>query len=172
MYSDVFVPDAAIVARRPAGKWHPMWEVILPTAMPLISAAYVGLAESASIMALESAKRRGGDLAGVVGELANALTIVKMSLEDMVRMNDNHGFTPGIELVNDVLTRKALIAEKAKEAVEISAELVGGPGFYKGHGMERIIRDIRAIHYHPLPLRRQQIFSGRLALGLEPFEPH
>jgi alkylation response protein AidB-like acyl-CoA dehydrogenase len=140
--------------------------------MPLISAAYVGLAESASSMALESAKRRGSELAGVAGELVNALAIVNMSLEDMVRMNDNHGFKPGIGLVNDVLTRKAIIAEKTKEAVEIAAELVGGPGFYKGHGMERIIRDIRAIHYHPLPLRRQQIFSGRLALGLEGFEEH
>ena len=172
VYSDVFVPDAAIVARRPAGRWHPMWEVILPTAMPLISAAYVGQAEAASIMALESAKRRGAELAGVAGELVNALAIVKMSLEDMVRMNDNHGFKPGIGLVNDVLTRKAIIAEKVKEVVEISAELVGGPGFYKGHGMERIVRDIRAIHYHPLPLRRQQVFSGRLALGLDGFEMH
>ena len=54
--------------------------------------------------------------------------------------------------------------------MELSAELVGGPGFYKGHAMERIVRDVRAIHYHPLPLRRQQIFSGRLALGLDPVQ--
>jgi hypothetical protein len=33
--------------------------------------------------------------------------------------------------------------------------------------MERIVRDIRALHYHPLPLRRQQIFSGRVQLGLD-----
>ena len=39
-----------------------------------------------------------------------------------------------------------------------------------GHAMERIVRDIRALHYHPLPLRRQQIFSGRVALGLSPVE--
>jgi acyl-CoA dehydrogenase len=168
VYSDVFVPASAIVARRPAGEWHPMWEVILPTAMPLISAAYVGLAQSAHCMALDAARRKGADLAGVVGELRNALTTAELALEDMIRLNDDHGFEPGIELVNDILTRKALVAEQVKETVELAAELVGGPGFYRGHAMERIVRDIRALHYHPLPLRRQQIFSGRMALGFSP----
>lgn len=170
VYSDVFVPDAAIVARRPAGQWHPMWEVILPTAMPLISAAYVGLAEAASCMALDAAKRKGTELAGVLGALRNAQTIAELALDDMIRLNDNHGFAPSIELVSDILARKAIVAEHVKEAVEVAAELVGGPGFYRGHAMERIVRDIRALHYHPLPLRRQQIFSGRMALGFSPVE--
>jgi acyl-CoA dehydrogenase len=130
-------------------------------------AAYVGLAESATHMAVESAKRKGADLAGVAGELKNALVVAELALDDMVRKNDNHGFNPCVKLVSDILTRKAIVAEKVKETVEIAAELVGGPGFYRGHAMERIVRDIRALHYHPLPLRRQQIFSGRLALGLE-----
>ena len=88
----------------------------------------------------------------------------------MIRLNDNHGFAPSIELVSDILARKAIVAEHVKEAVEVAAELVGGPGFYRGHAMERIVRDIRALHYHPLPLRRQQIFSGRMALGFSPVE--
>lgn len=170
VYADAFIPDAAVIARRPAGKWHPMWEVILPTAMPLISAAYVGLAEAATCMAVDSAKRKGSELAGVAGELLNAFKIAELSLEDMIRLNDNHGFTPGIDLVSEILTRKAIVAEQVKETVEIAAELVGGPGFYRGHAMERIVRDIRALHYHPLPLRRQQIFSGRLALGFDAIE--
>ncbi len=170
VYSDVFVPDAAIVARRPADRWHPMWEVILPTAMPLISSAYVGLAQAASCMALDAARRKGPDLAGVAGELKNALTIAKLALDDMIRLTDNHNFEPSIELVSDMLSRKAIVAEQVRETVEVAAELVGGPGFYRGHAMERIVRDIRALHYHPLPLRRQQIFSGRMALGFSPIE--
>jgi acyl-CoA dehydrogenase len=31
-------------------------------------------------------------------------------------------------------------------------------------------RDIRAIHFHPLPEKHQQLFSGRIALGLDPIE--
>ena len=170
VYSDAFVPDAAIVARRPAGRWHPMWEVILPTAMPLISSAYVGLAQAASCMALDAAKRKGADLASVAGELKNALTIAELALGDMIRLNNNHDFEPSIELVSEILTRKAIVAEQVRETVEVAAELVGGPGFYRGHAMERIVRDIRALHYHPLPLRRQQIFSGRMALGFSPIE--
>jgi acyl-CoA dehydrogenase len=100
----------------------------------------------------------------------NQLTTVKLALDDMVRINNDHGFTPGVGLVSDILTRKAIVAEGVKEVIETAAELVGGPGFYRGHAMERIVRDIRALHYHPLPLRRQQIFSGRLALGLSAVE--
>ena len=33
---------------------------------------------------------------------------------------------------------------------------------------ERIVRDVRAFHFHPLPERIQQTFSGRSALGLDP----
>jgi len=168
VYSDVFVPDRAIVGRRPAGQWHPMWEVILPTALPLICSAYVGLAEAATSLALEAAKRKGVELAGATGALLNTLIGATLALDDAIRLNDDHGFTPSVGLVNDILARKAIIAGKVKETVELAAELVGGPGFYRGHAMERIVRDIRALHYHPLPLRRQEVFSGRLALGLDP----
>ena len=41
---DVFVPDASIAARRPADQWHKIWNVVLPTALPLIMPAYVGIA--------------------------------------------------------------------------------------------------------------------------------
>ena len=34
--------------------------------------------------------------------------------------------------------------------------------------MERIVRDVLAMHYHPLPVRRQKVFSGRLSLGYDP----
>lgn len=34
--------------------------------------------------------------------------------------------------------------------------------------LERIVRDVRAMHFHPLPGARQQIFSGRVIPGLDP----
>ena len=165
---NVFVPDSAIVARRPAGQWHPMWEVILPVALPLISAAYVGLADAASQLAIESAKRRSADLAPVVGQMRTPLVVARMTLADMIRCNDNYGFAPSLEATEAVLTKKAIIAETTKQVVEIASELVGGPGFFRGHAMERIVRDVRAMNFHPLPIRRQQLFSGRFVLGLDP----
>ncbi|MCZ6806617.1 MAG: acyl-CoA/acyl-ACP dehydrogenase [Deltaproteobacteria bacterium] len=165
---DVFLPEDSIVLRRPSGDWHPMWNVVIPTAMPLITAAYVGLAEAAVELAKTAAMRRGVELAPVVGEMTTALTVAQLAFDDMVRMNDNHGFTPTLEAANAILTRKAIVADAVKDTVELASELVGGPGFLRGHHMERIVRDVRAMHFHPLPVRRQRIFSGRIALGHEP----
>ena len=164
----VFVPDSAIVARRPAGEWHPMWNVILPTAMPLIMSAYVGLADAAVDMARQTAAKRPDELAPVLGEMLNQHTLAVLALEDMIRINANHGFTPSVEIAGEILTRKTLAATAAQKTVELGAEIIGGAGFFKGHPMERIQRDVKACHFHPLPYRRQQQFTGKISLGLDP----
>jgi len=168
LLENLFVPEESIIARRPAGIWHPMWNVIIPTALPLITSAYVGLAEAASELAISAAKYRQAELAPVVGEMTNVLTTAQVVLDDMVRINDNHRFTPTMDVSDAILARKAIAAEAVKRVVELAAELVGGPGFIQGHPMERMVRDVRAMHFHPLPVRRQQLLSGRVALGYDP----
>ncbi len=165
---DVFVADEAIVARRPAGVWHPMWDAIIPTAIPLIVAAYVGQAEAAVELALDAAARRGDELAGTLGETTTRLKSAQIALGEMIRTQDDYAFTPSLETTDHVLSCKSIATEAVKACVELAAELVGGPGYFRGHAMERIVRDVRAMHFHPLPVRRQQLFSGRLALGLDP----
>ena len=108
---DAFVPEDSIVLRRSTGEWHPSWNVVLPTALPLITAAYVGLAEAAVELAKAAARRRGAELAPVVGEMTNALTVAQLAFADMIRMNDNHRFTPTLELADAILTRKAIAAD-------------------------------------------------------------
>ncbi len=51
---------------------------------------------------------------------------------------------------------------------EKALELAGGIGFYRGFGLERLLRDGHAAQFHPLPEKQQHLFTGRLALGLEP----
>jgi len=165
---DVFVPEAAVVARRPAGAWHPMWNVILPIAMPIIMSAYMGIADAALQIARAAAAKRPDELAGAFGEMQNRHTAAAIAHADMVRLGDNYAFAPGDELSSDILTRKTLLAEAARDTVELGAEIVGGAGFFKGHPMERLLRDVRASHFHPLPYRRQYRFSGRVGLGLDP----
>ena len=168
LLEQVFVPDTAIVARRPAGVWHPLWDVILPIALPLIVACYVGLAESAVDLALDNLRKRAApSMAVATGEMLNELEIARLALDDMLRLNDDYGFTPDLSLSNRILTRKALAARAARTAVEKAAEFAGGAAFFRGHPLERIVRDVRAIHFHPLPEKRQQQFSGNLALGLD-----
>jgi alkylation response protein AidB-like acyl-CoA dehydrogenase len=168
LLEDVFVPDEAITLRRSAEGWHPMWNVVIPTALPLITAAYVGLAETAAEAALEGARKRAAALAPVAGEMLSALTVARMSLADMIRLNGNHGFEPTLAMADDILARKAIAAEAVKRTVDVAADMVGGAGFFKGHPIERIVRDVRAMHFHPLPTRRQREFGGRVALGLDP----
>ena len=164
---DVFVPAAAIAARRPAGVWHPMWDMILPVALPMIVSCYVGLAESAVDLAIASSKGKP-HLAPVAGEMKNELAIAQLAIADMVRITDNYTFAPGMENTDAILTRKSIAARAVKTSVELAASIIGGPGFFRSHRFERIVRDIRAIQFHPLPEKHQQLFSGRIALGLDP----
>ena len=167
MLQNVFVPTASIVARRPAGTWHPMWDMILPVALPMIVSCYVGLAESAADIAVESAGNKP-HLAPVVGEMKNELVIAQLAIENMVQITDNYAFAPGTENTNAILARKSIAARAVKTSVELAASIIGGPGFFRSHAFERIVRDIRAIQFHPLPEKHQQLFSGRIALGLDP----
>jgi len=164
---DVFVPEDAVVVRRPSGKWHPMWDVIVPIALPIIISCYVGLAETAVAFATRSIrdKDRG---AQTVGRMRNTLTIAQLALRDAVQMVDDYDFAPGLELTAEILTRKTIAAENVKAAVELAAETIGGAAFFRGHPVERIVRDIRAFHFHPMPERKQTEFCGRIMLGLDP----
>lgn len=169
LMNNVFVPAGAIVARRPVGTWHPMWDVIVPIALPIIVSAYVGLAEKAAELAVDAAIGKS-HLATAVGNMNNQLTMARLAADDMVRIVDELDFTPDLSLTDAALTRKTLAANAVRATVEAAADIVGGAGFFRGHTMERIVRDVRAIHFHPLPERIQQGFSGRLATGLSAIE--
>ena len=36
--------------------------------------------------------------------------------------------------------------------------------------LERLLRDLHAGQFHPLPEKRRQLLAGRIALGLDPVE--
>src|SRR5690606_19293002 len=70
---DVFVPDAAVSLVRPADVWHPVWNIVIPAAMPLIMAAYAGIADAAVTSALELVGGRSEDhVFQLAGEMTNA----------------------------------------------------------------------------------------------------
>jgi hypothetical protein len=47
-------------------------------------------------------------------------------------------------------------------------EIVGGKEFYRSLGLKRLLRDLQASYFYPLPEKEQQIVTGRTTLGLEP----
>jgi alkylation response protein AidB-like acyl-CoA dehydrogenase len=166
----VFVPEEAVVLRRPRGQWHTAWNVILTVALPIIMSVYVGVAEQAAEIARAQGVKRMGDpaVAYLLGELTNLLTTAQLALADMVRIANELDFQPTVETADLVLVRKTIVAGAVIAAAEKALEACGGAGFYRKLGLERLLRDAHGAQFHPLPEKRQHLFTGRLALGLDP----
>jgi acyl-CoA dehydrogenase len=162
-----FVPDAAIVMRRPAGKWGPLWHTLCSVAFPLVYSVYVGVAEAAREIAVAEVTRRGaGELAVLsVGEVETELLGAQIALEKMIAVAESSA--PGPEETNVVVRCRTLCGEAALRTVEKAVECVGGQFFYRKHPLERLWRDIQASRFHPLQRKPQLRHSGRFALGLD-----
>lgn len=167
---NVFVPDGAVSVRRPRGEWHPMWSVVLGVAMPLIMAVYVGVAEAAADLARQHARQRPHEpqMPYLLGEMHNELTTARLALDSMLTLANGYEFEPTLEFADAILVRKTLCAGAVVATAEKSLEVVGGAGFYRSFGLERLLRDVHGAPFHPLPEKAQHLFTGRLALGLTP----
>ena len=152
--------------------FHMAFSVILTVAMPIIMSAYVGVAEQAAQIARTRSKARAGDpLTQILaGEMENLLTTAQLARDDMIRLANNLEFTPTVDLASKILTRKTIAARNVIATAEKALEVTGGSGFFRKIGLERLLRDAHASQFHPLPEKRQQVFTGRHVLGLEPVE--
>lgn len=163
---DVFVPDAAVVARREPGKWHILFHHIFALAFPLVYSAYVGVAEGARARALEIArdKPKTHALTIAAGRLENAFMQAEMSLDRMITIAETEA--PGAERTSRAAIAHTLTAQAAIATVERAMELVGGASFYRDLGLERAFRDVQGARFHPLQEVPQLELTGRMALGM------
>jgi len=165
----VFVPDSSIQLRRPQGEFHPFWNVILTVAMPLIMSVYVGIAQKAARLAIESARRQKEPkvhLPAAVGEMCNELTSAELHLKDMIRIANDLDFEAEDRNGQDILSRKSNVAGACVGVVTKAMAIAGGQGFYRSFGLERLFRDVQAAKYHPLPEKDQQQFLGQYVLRI------
>jgi alkylation response protein AidB-like acyl-CoA dehydrogenase len=162
-----FVPDAAIIVRRPQGKWHLLFHVISLLAIPLIYSVYLGVAEAARDIALERARSRRDrhDISYIVGEMDNELATARFALRDMLDAAATE--EPGAHATNRVMTGRAILARSAIHSVEKAMEVAGGAAFYRDLGLECRFRDVQAARFHPLQEKAQLRYAGRIALGVE-----
>lgn len=166
----VFVPDDAISLRRPRGSWHPAWNVVLGVAVPLYMSAYAGIVDAAvAIARREMAKQRDvGFMPYLAGELENEHALVDMCWRSMLDITADYAFSPTLDVANGQLMRKTIMAGAAVRAVEKAIEICGGRGFFRHFHLERLLRDVHAAPFHPLPGKKQLHFSGMIAMGLDP----
>ena len=166
---NVFVPEESIAATRPRGDFHAMYCVVLPVALPLIMSVYCGVAETAAQRARERCKNSIDPVTPyILGEMETALTTAQVMVEDMVRLVDDFQFSANTDTVNEMVKRKTVAAEACKRTAAKAVEACGGPGFMRFAGIESLLRDVMASHFHPLQEKRQYLFTGSLAMDQDP----
>ncbi len=166
---DVFVPAAAVSLVRPADRWHPVWNSVLGVAMPLIMAAYAGVADAALDHArTATANTETAPGRQLLGEVLNAHRVVDDVVTAMFADADDLRFDNTDEYASRVLSRKSIVTDAAVQTVRLTLELVGGAAYYRRHEVERLLRDVHGALFHPLPWARQLAFSANVAVGNSP----
>src|SRR5215475_14189697 len=165
LLDDVFVPDAAIGARRKPGVWHPLMHIVSMVAFPLVYSVYTGVAEAARDLAVAAAaKGRDPAVVELVGALDTELTATRIALESMVAFSE--AAQPGPETTNTIFMHRMLVGRSARNTVDLALEVAGGASYHRRNGLERLFRDVQGARFHPLPEYQQRRLAGRLALGL------
>ncbi|WP_245545823.1 acyl-CoA dehydrogenase family protein [Nocardia higoensis] len=166
---DVFVPDAAVSLIRPADAWPPLLNTVIGAAMPLIVAAYLGIADGAVDTALSlSAGRSDAHVVQTAGEMANAHTTAADLATAMFADSDDLRFDNTDAHAARTLGRKTVAADQLIATVRLAMETVGGLGYSRGCDIERRYRDVHGILFHPLPRAKQLRFTGNVRLGHSP----
>ena len=161
----VFVPDSDVTLIRPADVWHPVWATVLGAALPLIMAAYIGVAEAAVERAVGLASRRSErpEVVAQVGRMHNRLTAARDAVASMIASSNNLCFENTADHADVTLRRKTNATEACIGAVQLALEIGGGQAYAHGT-IERMFRDVHGSLYHPLPTAKQEMFTGRHVL--------
>ncbi len=158
------VPDAAVSLRRPRGKWHPLFDALVMVSLPLIYAAYCGIAEAARDAALTAARRRPATplLVDLAGALETEIAGARMAMAEMLA-----GSEPSRATSNRVFLARANLVRSLLAVADKAMEIANGAGYLRSHPIERHFRELQAARFHPGQPYAQREFAGRLALGLD-----
>ncbi|WP_422082647.1 acyl-CoA dehydrogenase family protein [Ulvibacterium sp.] len=168
LFDEVFIPETAIALIRKQNEFHPVWNIVLMVAMPLIMAAYLGIAQEANNIAIKSAQQNGQQhLIYSIGQLHNVLLAGQAQWKAMLGLTNDLDFKPSEASTANMLAFKTNVSDLARETVSLAMEIVGGQSFYKLHRLERLFRDAQASQFHPLPKWNQYEFTGKQILGRE-----
>ena len=164
VFDGVFVPDAAIAARRKPGVWHPLLHLVAMVAFPMVYAVYTGIAEAARDIAIGQASKRRSLSIETVGAMETELASARIVCDAFVAFAETA--TPGPETTNTAFMYRSLIGRSAVRTVDLAMDVAGGAAYFRSVGLERLFRDVQGARFHPLPDSAQHRMAGRAALGL------
>ena len=167
---DVFVPEEKVLANRPYGVVDPPLQVIATIAFPIISGAYLGVADAAyaeAVRAVATLAGRADDplLQRMVGLMRHKLRVAEWALEGALALIGDDP-APSHDRFLAAMDAKAEVAQAGLEVCDLAMDVAGGQAFFKGSVIERAYRDIRAAKFHPLTPEATLLESGRHALGV------
>lgn len=167
-FNHVFIPDDVISLERDRDEFHPVWNIVLTVAMPLIMSVYVGIAERAMEIVISKAKNgriKSDHLKYCVGKLNNTLVSAQTQWKAMYDVTDNFNFEIHQDNSTIILSLKSNVVDACRQAVNEAMEIIGGQSFYKKNELERLFRDVQAASFHPLPKWNQYAFTGEKLLS-------
>ncbi len=162
-FDSVFIPENAIALERKQDEFHPVWNVVLTVAMPLIMSVYTGIAERAMEIVLFKAKEgkiNAPHLNFCLGKLHNSLIAAQSQWKTMYMTANDLDFDINHDNSATILSLKTNVVEACKQTVSDAMEIIGGQSFYAKNELERLFRDVQAASFHPLPKWNQFAFTA------------
>ena len=173
-----FVPDEKVGRVVPAGSDDDAFLAAMNMwALSLIANVYVGIAERALELTVDSARRKSSvgiergayaynpmvqhQVAEMYLELDAAQATVDRFVDDWLAGAD-HGERWGAK----VFSMKWRAVEAAKRVVDIALDVIGGGGMFRGSELERLYRDVRCGGFHPGNDALTHEMVGKITLGI------
>ena len=183
MLDDVFVPTERIGRLIPAGSTNDLFYFgMCIWALPVYANVYVGIAERALELAIQSATTKSSvaiprstyahnpmvqhQIAEMYLELDAARAIVDRVVDDYVNGVD-HGAMWGVQ----IMSAKWRAVEAAKRVVDLALDVAGGAAMMRGNELERLYRDVRCGGFHPANDALTHESVAKALLGIDPNGP-
>ena len=99
--------------------------------------------------------------------MENELATAVLAFENMTALANDLDFEPAAMLTSEILIRKTIATQAVIRTASKAMEVVGGRAYLRSFKLERFLRDAYAGQFHPLTPRKQHLFTGRVAMGLD-----
>lgn len=177
----VFVPRGRVGAVVAVGAESPVVGAFITWALTLISNVYLGIAERALELAVSTARSRtsisldGRSLAHnpmlqhQVAEVWMGLEAVRSQLESLA--SDWVAGNVGPDWGQRLFAAKHHTSVQTRHAVDAAAQLAGGGSIKSSSELARLLRDSRAVAFHPPSDALAHELVAKAVLGIDPAGP-
>jgi alkylation response protein AidB-like acyl-CoA dehydrogenase len=178
-----FVPDARVSRLIPAGSGEDLFFLAMNVwALGLIASVYLGIAERALELAIESATTKASVaiprntyahnpmVQHQIAEMYLALDPAR-SLVDRLTDDWTNGVDHGAMWGAQIVSAKWNAITAAKRVVDLALDVCGGGAMMRGHELERLYRDVRCGGFHPANDALTHEIVGKTLLAIDPAGP-